>query len=106
MLSIQLQRFYLFFHGVRVLGWHFAVVAIIFVESIVDIRTPFLEESVNLFCPVDNEGVTSALEYFSNSEIIHKEKIKEIATVKEVWICDPNYHNIRWTFVLNLSKKY
>ena len=28
---------------------------------------------------------------FSNSLIIHeKEKTKEITTVKEVWICDPN----------------
>ena len=21
----------------------------------------------------------------------------------EVWICDPNYHKIRWTFALNFS---
>ena len=27
--------------------------------------------------------------------IIHEEKTKEIATVKEVWMCDPNYHKIR-----------
>ena len=27
---------------------------------------------------------------FSNSLIIHDEKTKEIITVKEVWICDPN----------------
>ena len=33
--------------------------------------------------------------YFSNSLIIHEEKTKEITTVKEVWICDPNYHKIR-----------
>ena len=32
---------------------------------------------------------------FSSSLIIHKEKTKEITTVKEVWICDPNYHKIR-----------
>ena len=32
---------------------------------------------------------------FSNSLIIHNEKTKEITTVKEVWICDPNYHKIR-----------
>ena len=31
---------------------------------------------------------------FSNSLIIHEEKTKEITTVKEVWICDPNYHKI------------
>ena len=30
--------------------------------------------------------------YFSNSLIIHEDKTKEITTVKEVWICDPNYH--------------
>ena len=29
--------------------------------------------------------------YFSNLLIIHEEKTKEITTVKEVWICDPNY---------------
>ena len=32
---------------------------------------------------------------FSNSLIIHEEKTKEITTVKEVWICDPNYHKIQ-----------
>ena len=32
---------------------------------------------------------------FSNSLIIHREKTKEITTVKEVWICDPNYHKIQ-----------
>ena len=32
---------------------------------------------------------------FSNSLIIHEEKTKEITTMKEVWICDPNYHKIR-----------
>ena len=31
---------------------------------------------------------------FSNSLIIHAEKTKEITTVKEVWICDLNYHKI------------
>ena len=31
---------------------------------------------------------------FLNSFIIHEEKAKEITTVKEVWICDPNYHKI------------
>ena len=34
-------------------------------------------------------------EHFSNSLIIHEEKTKEITTVKEVWICDPNYHKIQ-----------
>ena len=29
------------------------------------------------------------------SVIMHEEKTKEITTVKEVWICDPNYHEIR-----------
>ena len=71
-LSIQLQRFYLFFHGVRVLGWHFAVVAIIFVESIVNIWTPFLEESVNLFRPVDNEDITKELQVPKRISQIHK----------------------------------
>ena len=37
--------------------------------------------------------------------IIYEEKTKEITTVKDVWICDPNYHKIRWTFALNFSKK-
>ena len=32
---------------------------------------------------------------FLDSLIIHEEKTKEITTVKEVWICDPNYHKIR-----------
>ena len=32
---------------------------------------------------------------FSNSLIIHEEKTKEISTMNEVWICDPNYHKIR-----------
>ena len=32
---------------------------------------------------------------FSNSLITHEEKTKEITTVKEVWIRDPNYHKIR-----------
>jgi len=44
--------------------------------------------------------------YFSNSLIIHEEKTKEITTVKEVWICDPNYHKIQWTFALIFSKNY
>ena len=38
--------------------------------------------------------------------IIHEEKTKEITSVKEVWICDPNYHKIRRTFALNFSKNY
>ena len=33
--------------------------------------------------------------FFSNSLIIHEETTKEITTVKEVWICDPNYHKIQ-----------
>ena len=43
---------------------------------------------------------------FSNSIIIHAEKTKEITTVKEVWICELNYHKIWWTFVLIFSKNY
>ena len=43
---------------------------------------------------------------FSNSLIVHEEKTKEIITVKEIWICNPNYHKIRWTFALNFSKSY
>ena len=44
--------------------------------------------------------------HFSNSLIIHAEKTKEITTVKEVWICDLNYHKIWWTFALIFSKNY
>ena len=43
---------------------------------------------------------------FSNSLIIHEEKTREITTVKEVWICDPNYHKIRRSFALIFSKNY
>ena len=43
---------------------------------------------------------------FSNSLIIHEEKTKEITTVKEVWICDPNYHKMRRSFALIFSKNY
>ena len=43
---------------------------------------------------------------FSNSLIIHEEKTKEITTVKEVWICDPNYHKVRRSFALIFSKNY
>ena len=43
---------------------------------------------------------------FSNSLIIHEEKTKEITTVKEVGICDPNYHKIQRTFALIFSKNY
>ena len=43
---------------------------------------------------------------FSNSLIIHEEKTKEITTVKEVWMCDPNYHKIRRSFALIFSKNY
>ena len=45
-------------------------------------------------------------ESLSNSFIIHEEKTKEITTVKEVWICDPNYHLIRRIFALIFSKNY
>ena len=38
--------------------------------------------------------------YFSKSWIIHEEKTKEITTVRDVWICDPNYHKIQRTFAL------
>ena len=43
---------------------------------------------------------------FSNSSIIHEENTKEIIILKQVWICDPNYHKIRSTFTLNFSKNY
>ena len=46
------------------------------------------------------------MEYFSNSLIIHEEKTKVIATVKEVWTCDRNYQKIWWTFALNFLKNY
>ena len=29
-----------------------------------------------------------------------------MTTVKEVWICDPNYHQIWGTFALSFSKNY
>ena len=45
-------------------------------------------------------------QHFSNSLIIHEEKTKEITTVKEVRICDPNYHKIRRSFALIFSKIY
>ena len=45
--------------------------------------------------PMDHPPVLVFSIYFSNSLIIHEEKTKEITTVKEVWICDPNYHKIR-----------
>ena len=52
-------------------------------------------------CPAEWEGS------FSNSWIIiHEEKTKEITTMKEVWVCDPNYHKIQWAFALNLTKNY
>ena len=38
--------------------------------------------------------VDSRFGYFSNSLIIDAEKTKEITTLKEIWICDPNYHKI------------
>ena len=44
--------------------------------------------------------------HFSKSLIIHDGKTKEITTVKEVGICDPNYHKIRRTFALIFSKNY
>ena len=40
---------------------------------------------------------------FSNSLIIHEEKTKEITTVKEVWICDPNSVNFCFDFLQELS---
>ena len=46
------------------------------------------------------------IQFFSNSLIIHEEKTKEITTVKEVWICDPNYNKIRRSFALIFSKNY
>ena len=62
--------------------------------------TTFLE------CPQMSLGVRMFYHSFSNSLIIHEEKTKEITTVKEVWICDPNYHKIRRSFALIFSKNY
>jgi len=42
---------------------------------------------------------------FSNSLIIHEEKTKEIITVKEVWICDPNYHKISVDFCFDFLQE-
>ena len=53
-----------------------------------------------------NNGPNMKQTNFSNSLIIHEEKTKEITTVKEVWICDPNYHKIRRSFALIFSKSY
>ena len=39
---------------------------------------------------LDREGL-----HVSNSLIIHEDKTKEINTVKEVQIRDPNYHKIQ-----------
>ena len=45
--------------------------------------------------------------FFSNSLIIiHEDKTKENTTMKEVRICDPNYHKIQRTFALNFSNNY
>ena len=41
--------------------------------------------------------------HFSNSLIIHEEKTKEVTTVKEVWICDPNCQKIWRNFLQQLS---
>ena len=30
----------------------------------------------------------------------------EITPLKEVWMCDPNYHKIQRTFALNFSRNY
>ena len=46
---------------------------------------------------INSDGLWFCLDHdlnFSNSLIIHEEKTKEVTTVKEVWICDPNYHKI------------
>ena len=51
----------------------------------------------------ENEGHWNLL---LKSLIIHAEKAKEITTVKEVWICDLNYHKIWWTFAVIFSKNY
>ena len=54
-----------------------------------------------------DHNYSCALErHFSNSLIIHQEKIKKITTVTMVWICDPNYHKILPTLALNFSKNY
>ena len=46
------------------------------------------------YCIKNINDLTHERNYFSNSSIIHEEKTKEITTVNEVWICDPNYHKI------------
>ena len=50
----------------------------------------------------------SGIKHFSNSLIIHEDKTKEITTVKEVWICDPNYHKIWWISltIINALRSY
>ena len=56
-----------------------------------------------------SSGENSFLQFyliFSNSLIIHDEKTKEITTVKEVGICDPNYHKIWRSFALIFFKNY
>ena len=42
---------------------------------------------------IANSGDTE--QTFSNSLITQKEKTEEIIIVKEVWICEPNYHKIQ-----------
>ena len=38
--------------------------------------------------------------WFSNSLIIHKDKIKEYTSLKEVWICDPNIFIMKFCALL------
>ena len=41
-----------------------------------------------------NKALNASQNYFSKSSIIHEEKTKEITIVKEVGICNHNYHKI------------
>ena len=56
-------------------------------------------------CPVSKLLSMGLDKYFSNLLITHEET-KEITTLKEVQICDPNYHKIQWTFASIFSKNY
>ena len=65
-------------------------------------RTPYVIRSTQMatfwgteFCSrMCSINVFNVVKDFSNSLIIHEEKTKEIPTVKEVWLCDPDYHKI------------
>ena len=69
-------------------------------------RARFLHWPKGVLWKQPGEEFSDRADRFSNSLIIHKEKTKELTTVKKVWICDPKYHKILWTFALNFSNNH